>query len=45
VALKAVSLYTAINTGHSKMTRVMMKYLTEKLNRVTGGMKLMMHDN
>jgi hypothetical protein len=39
VTLKALSLYTVTNTGHSKITRVMMKYLTEKLNRVRGGMK------
>jgi hypothetical protein len=38
-ALKALSLYTAMNTGHSKMTRVMIKYLNKKLNRVTGDMK------
>jgi hypothetical protein len=39
VTLKALSLYTVTNAGHSKMTRVMTKYLTEKMNQVRGGMK------
>jgi hypothetical protein len=41
VVLKALSLCTATNAGHSEMTGAMTEYLTGKLNCHKGGIKEM----